>query len=73
MTAASEIKRISPMLAVADMEQTLAFYQDMLGFVPTMKSAEYSIVARDGQIIHFMKAASEERDEALAGTRRDLH
>jgi catechol 2,3-dioxygenase-like lactoylglutathione lyase family enzyme len=55
------------MLAVADMEQTLAFYQDMLGFVPTMKSAEYSIVARDGQIIHFMKAASEEVMKRLRG------
>jgi catechol 2,3-dioxygenase-like lactoylglutathione lyase family enzyme len=67
VTAPSEIKRISPMLAVADMEQTLAFYQDMLGFVPTMKSAEYSIVARDGQIIHFMKAASEEVMKRLRG------
>jgi catechol 2,3-dioxygenase-like lactoylglutathione lyase family enzyme len=63
----SEIKRISPMLAVADMEKTLAFYQDMLGFVPTMKSAEYAIVARDGQIIHFMKAASEEIMKRLRG------
>jgi len=55
------------MLAVADMEQTLAFYQDMLGFVPTMKSAEYSIVSRDGQIIHFMKAASEDVMKRLRG------
>jgi catechol 2,3-dioxygenase-like lactoylglutathione lyase family enzyme len=67
MNTPSEIKRISPMLAVADMEQTLAFYQDMLGFVPTMKSAEYSIVARDGQIIHFMKAASEDVMKRLRG------
>ena len=67
MAAPSEIKRISPMLAVADMEKTLAFYQDMLGFVPTMKSAEYAIVARDGQIIHFMKAASEEVMKRLRG------
>ena len=67
MKTSSEIKRISPMLAVADMEQTLAFYQDMLGFAPTMKSAEYSIVARDGQIIHFMKAASEDIMKRLRG------
>jgi catechol 2,3-dioxygenase-like lactoylglutathione lyase family enzyme len=63
----STIKRISPMLAVADMDQTLAFYQDILGFVPTMKSAEYSIVARDGQIIHFMKAASADVMKRLRG------
>ena len=55
------------MLAVADMDQTLAFYQDMLGFVPSMKSAEYSIVERDGQIIHFMKAASEDVMKRLRG------
>jgi predicted enzyme related to lactoylglutathione lyase len=53
-------KRISPMLAVADMEETIAFYQTVLGFSPTMKSPEYSIVERDGQTVHFMKAASEE-------------
>ena len=53
-------KRISPMLAVADMDKTLAFYRDILGFMPTRKSPEYSIVERDGQTIHFMKAASEE-------------
>jgi len=48
------------MLAVADMEGTIAFYQNVLGFVPTLKSPEYAIVERDGQTIHFMKAASEE-------------
>src|SRR5271169_3937118 len=60
MPDATVAKRISPMLAVADMEKTLAFYQEVLGFTPTMKSPEYSIVERDGQTIHFMKAASEE-------------
>ncbi len=55
------------MLAVANMDQTLAFYQDILGFTPTMKSPEYSIVARDGQIIHFMKAASEDVLKRLRG------
>jgi catechol 2,3-dioxygenase-like lactoylglutathione lyase family enzyme len=53
-------KKISPMLAVADMEETLTFYRDVLGFNAVMKSPQYSIVERDGQTIHFMKAASEE-------------
>ena len=53
-------KRISPMLAVADMEETIQFYQTVLGFEPTMKSVEYSVIERDGQTIHFMNAASEE-------------
>jgi catechol 2,3-dioxygenase-like lactoylglutathione lyase family enzyme len=60
MTATNTVKKISPMLAVADLEETLAFYHDVLGFTPMMKSAEYAIVERDGQTIHFMKAASEE-------------
>lgn len=49
------------------MGKTLAFYEDVLGFVPTMKSPEYSIVARDGQIIHFMKAASPDVMKRLRG------
>ena len=60
-------KRISPMLAVADMEETVQFYQTVLGFAPTMKSAEYSVVERDGQTIHFMKAASEDVLKCVRG------
>jgi catechol 2,3-dioxygenase-like lactoylglutathione lyase family enzyme len=55
------------MLAVADMEETIAFYHNVLGFNPTMKSPEYSIVERDGQTIHFMKAASEEVLQCVRG------
>jgi len=60
MSSGTIARRISPMLAVADMEETLQFYREVLGFAPTMKSAEYSVVERDRQTIHFMKAASEE-------------
>ena len=55
------------MLAVADMEETVAFYQNVLGFSPTMKSPDYSIVERDGQTIHFMKAESEEVLKCVRG------
>ena len=55
------------MLAVADMDETITFYQNVLGFTPTMKSPEYSIMARDGQTIHFMKAASEEVMKCVRG------
>ena len=58
MPNATVAKRISPMLAVADMEETVAFYQKVLGFTPIMKSPDYSIVELDGQTIHFQKAAS---------------
>ncbi len=60
MTTSSVAKRISPMLAVANMEETIAFYQNVLGFAVRVKSPEYTIIERDGQTIHFMLAASEE-------------
>jgi catechol 2,3-dioxygenase-like lactoylglutathione lyase family enzyme len=55
------------MLAVADMEETLAFYRDVLGFTLTMNSPEYSIVERDSQTIHFQKAASPEVMQCVRG------
>jgi catechol 2,3-dioxygenase-like lactoylglutathione lyase family enzyme len=67
MSAPSTVKRISPMLAVASMEETIAFYENVLGFNPTMKSPEYSILERDGQTIHFMKAASDEVMKCVRG------
>jgi catechol 2,3-dioxygenase-like lactoylglutathione lyase family enzyme len=67
MTATYTAKKISPMLAVADMTETLAFYRDILGFNPMMKSAEYAIVERDGRTIHFMKATSEEVMNCVRG------
>jgi len=60
MISTSVATRISPMLAAADMEETILFYQGVLGFTPTLKSPEYSIMERDGQTIHFQKAASDE-------------
>jgi catechol 2,3-dioxygenase-like lactoylglutathione lyase family enzyme len=48
------------MLVTANMQETILFYQSVLGFKLIVESAEYSIVERDGQTIHFQKAASEE-------------
>jgi catechol 2,3-dioxygenase-like lactoylglutathione lyase family enzyme len=67
MADATMTKRISPMLAVADMEKTVAFYQEVLGFTPIMKSPEYSIVERDGQTIHLQKAESQEVMNCVRG------
>jgi predicted enzyme related to lactoylglutathione lyase len=67
MSTASVAKRISPMLAVANMDETILFYQNVLGFKPTMQSPEYSIVERDSQTIHFQKAASEEVMNCVRG------
>ena len=60
MNTTSVAKRISPMLATDNMDATISFYERILGFAPTMKSPEYSIVERDGQTIHFQRAASQE-------------
>jgi len=67
MAGTYAVKKISPMLAVADMEETLTFYRDLLGFGVKMRSGEYSIVERDGLTIHFMKAASEHVLECVRG------
>jgi catechol 2,3-dioxygenase-like lactoylglutathione lyase family enzyme len=67
MPSTAIAKKISPMLAVANMDETLLFYQNVLGFTPTMKSSEYSIVQRDGQTIHFQKAASDEVMKCVRG------
>jgi predicted enzyme related to lactoylglutathione lyase len=55
------------MLAVADMEETLSFYQSMLGFTATLKSRGYSVMERDGLTIHFQQAASEEVMKCVRG------
>ncbi|HEY6414304.1 MAG TPA: VOC family protein [Edaphobacter sp.] len=60
MPGSSMTKRISPMLAVADMDETIEFYRDVLGFTPFLQSPGYSILHQDGQTIHFQKAASED-------------
>lgn len=60
-------KRISPMLAVANMDETIQFYQSVLGFKAVKTLPEYSIVERDGQNIHFQKAASEEVMKCVRG------
>ena len=67
MKSTSIAKRISPMLATENMEETILFYQSVLGFTPTIKSPEYSIVERDGQTIHFQKTASEEVMKCVRG------
>jgi len=61
------VKRISPMLAVDDMQETIAFYRDVLMFEIEMQSAEYSILSRDGATIHLMKAANEKVMECVRG------
>ena len=67
MSGTAVAKRISPMLAVANMEESVLFYQNVLGFAPILQNPEYSIVGRDGQTIHFQMAASEEVMNCVRG------
>lgn len=59
-TSTTTLKRISPMLASDDMDKSISFYQNVLGFTTMLQSPEYSIVERDGQTIHIQKSASDE-------------
>jgi catechol 2,3-dioxygenase-like lactoylglutathione lyase family enzyme len=63
----AQVKRISPMLAVSDMDITLEFYTKVLQFNVSSRSPGYSIVDRDGATIHFMKAESEEVIKSVRG------
>jgi catechol 2,3-dioxygenase-like lactoylglutathione lyase family enzyme len=60
MPSAAIVRRISPMLAVANMDESIAFYQNVLGFAIAQQSPEYSVIERDGQTIHLQRAASDE-------------
>jgi catechol 2,3-dioxygenase-like lactoylglutathione lyase family enzyme len=64
---AAVAKRVSPMLATANMQESILFYQSVLGFTSTLKSADYSIVERDGQTVHFQKAASKDVMKCVRG------
>lgn len=55
-----QVKRISPKLVVANMDETISFYREVLGFAPILRTSDYSVLERDGQRIHFGIAASEE-------------
>lgn len=53
------VVRISPMIAVSRMQESLDFYCEVLGFTVVLKSDVYSIVQRDGQTVHLQHAADE--------------
>ncbi len=55
-----KVRRISPMLAVAEMATTIAFYREVLAFETMLETEEYSILERDGMTIHLMLAESPE-------------
>jgi predicted enzyme related to lactoylglutathione lyase len=55
------------MLAVANIDETVAFYCTVLGFTVAKKFPGYAIIERDGATIHFMLAADESVLQAVRG------
>jgi catechol 2,3-dioxygenase-like lactoylglutathione lyase family enzyme len=67
MNSSHIVKRISPMLVVANMDETVGFYCDVLGFSVVKKFPQYAIVERDSATIHFMPAEDESVLAAVRG------
>jgi len=60
-------KRISPMIAVANISVTIDFYTNVLGFTTTMCADNYAVLEKDGQTIHLMLAADQSVLDATRG------
>lgn len=67
MKETTRFNKISPMIAVASMEETLRFYTDILGLSEVMQSETYSVIERDGCSLHLMKAADDHVLECVRG------
>lgn len=65
----ARVKNVSPMIPTDNMDGSLAFYAEVLGFEPLMTTPEYSIVRRDGQMIHLQQSAS---DEIMQSVRKHM-
>ncbi len=64
-TSDRDLSYAAPVLRVADIERSLAYYRDQLGFdVEFVYEGFYASVIRDGCCIHFKCAARAERDQA---------
>ena len=64
---AYQAKTLSPILPIADMDRSIQFYLDVLGFHTVLRSASYSIVARDGASLHLALAEDESVLKATEG------
>lgn len=60
-------KLIAPMLAVADMKETIGFYVDVLKFDVLWESPTYSVIQSGDAKVHLMLAADEKVMECVRG------
>jgi predicted enzyme related to lactoylglutathione lyase len=62
--SASKLKYVAPVLQVADLERSLTFYRDQLGFdLEFAYEGSYASVIRDGCRVHLNRSAPLERDQ----------
>lgn len=66
-TSTHSTKRISPMLAVADMKETIRFYTEVLKFAIEWQSPSYSVIKSGESTIHLMLASNEKVMECVRG------
>ena len=60
-------QKLSPILPVADMERSIQFYSEVLGFDAALKSDSYSIVTRGGASLHLTLAEDQSVLDAVRG------
>lgn len=65
---APRLKDACSLVMVRDIDETVAFYQDVLGFSASLVSADktFAILQREGACIHFIKVNDEESLKATA-------
>ena len=66
-TANYKAKALSPIIPVADMERSIQFYADVLGFDTALQSDGYSILTRDGASLHLTRAETQAVLDATRG------
>lgn len=55
-TLNNQAKSLSPIIPVADMRRSIAFYTEVLGFEIARQSGDYSILTKDGASLHLTLA-----------------
>ena len=59
MTLSYKAERLSPIIAVADIEKSIRFYADVLGFETALRMDGYAILARETASLHLTLAENQ--------------
>lgn len=60
-------KTLSPIIPIADMQRSIGFYTEVLGFEIAMQSGDYSILTRGGASLHLTRADDQSVLDATRG------